>query len=308
MVITKDLYDYILNSELVPDNLKNSIASTATEEQWVFIGSDFSGQENVNLSHYLHPIDNGRLDRIINEGSKEDGTDLHSLNAKVCNVSRGDAKAIFFGKLYGSSPTLTGFTILGDKHYDKYTEDEYKDMEEKLAKRTVEIEANSGIKYYPIKKGQLVVFDKKLVVQAIFGKHIQSALTDNTEGLAELEELMKEFAEKHGYIELPMGRKVYIDSTHKALNYYNQGLGGMAFKVYLRLFYTSLKALGINIGEHYRLQACIYDEIDIIASPVHADTIVSVMNSVYKLTSDELGLAVSYSGETLVGPDWASCH
>jgi len=53
-------------------------------------------QENYNLAHYLKPIDKGNLQRVIEEGSKDDGTDLHSLNAKVCGISRGDGKAVWF--------------------------------------------------------------------------------------------------------------------------------------------------------------------------------------------------------------------
>ena len=64
---------------------------------WSFIGTDFSGQENVNLAEMLYKYDGGRLDRIIASGSKDDGTDLHSLNAKACGISRSDAKPLWFG-------------------------------------------------------------------------------------------------------------------------------------------------------------------------------------------------------------------
>jgi len=212
------------------------------------------------------------------------------------------------GKLYGSSATLTGFTILGDKPYNDYTQEEYDRMYKKLEKRTIEIEDNPGVKYYPIKKGQLVLFNEKLIIQAIFGQHIQTKLTDNTIGLKELEDKFKKFAKENGYVELPYGRKIYIDSDHKALNYYNQGLGGLAFKVYFRIFYNTLKEKGINIGEHYRIQAVIYDEIDVIAHPDYVDTIVEVMNATYPKTSQELGLEVDYTGETLIGPSWLECH
>jgi len=270
---------------------------------WVL--TDFSGQENVNLAHYLKPIDNGNLENVIENGSKDNSTDLHSLNAIACGVSRSDSKAIFFGLLYGSSATLTGFTILGDKLYTDYTQDEFDKMFKKLSKRTIELE---GTKYYPIKKGQLVLFNDKLIIQAIFGLHVQTKLRKNTKGLEKLEEQFKQEAKTNGYVELPLGRKIYIDSDHKALNYFNQGLGGLAFKVYLRIFYNTLYNKGIYINEHYRLQACIYDEIDIIADPNHVDTIVQVMNDTYELTSKELALNVRYTGETLKGVDWDSCH
>lgn len=302
------MYDNVMDSKSMPIHIKEALTKHSESTQWVFIGSDFSGQENVNLSHYLYPIDGGNLDNVINLGTKEAGTDLHSLNAKVCGVSRDDAKALFFGKLYGSSPTLTGFTILGDKPYTDYTQQEFDAMEKKLSKRTVEIAANPGVKYYPIKKGQLVIFNDKLIIQAIFGMHIQAKLTDNTIGLTELEEGMQEEVKKNGYITLAFDRRIYVDSPHKSLNFNCQGLGGMAFKIYLRIFYNTLESMGIHIGPHYRLQACIYDEIDIIAHPDYADRIIDVMNSSYAKTSEELELRVTYSGETLLGTNWAECH
>ena len=66
---------------------------------WSFIGTDFAGQENINLAEMLYPYDNGRLDKIISSGDKDAGTDLHSLNAKACGISRGDAKPLWFGFL-----------------------------------------------------------------------------------------------------------------------------------------------------------------------------------------------------------------
>ena len=45
----------------------------------------------------LYPYDNGRLYDIIKSGDKDKGTDLHSLNAKACNVNRNDAKPLWFG-------------------------------------------------------------------------------------------------------------------------------------------------------------------------------------------------------------------
>ena len=95
--ITKQEYDQLLSNDLVPASLKKKLINNTKEVPWVFVGTDFSGQENVNLSELLIPYDNGNLDNVINNGSKDDGTDLHSLNAKACGVSRGDAKAIFFG-------------------------------------------------------------------------------------------------------------------------------------------------------------------------------------------------------------------
>lgn len=94
MTVTIDRYNNLLkNSTLFT---KNNLQNSAKFTDWVFVGTDFSGQENVNLSELLIPYDNGRLDEIINKGSKEEGTDLHSLNAKACGVSRTEAKPVWF--------------------------------------------------------------------------------------------------------------------------------------------------------------------------------------------------------------------
>jgi hypothetical protein len=66
-------------------------------EGWSFIGTDFGGQENVNLAEMLYKYDGGRLNEIIASGDKGKGTDLHSLNAKSCGISRDDAKPLWFG-------------------------------------------------------------------------------------------------------------------------------------------------------------------------------------------------------------------
>ena len=46
----------------------------------------------------LYKYDDGRLDKIISAGDKDKGTDLHSLNAKACGISRGDAKPLWLNK------------------------------------------------------------------------------------------------------------------------------------------------------------------------------------------------------------------
>jgi hypothetical protein len=98
MKLTETQYKTFLSNPSIPTTLKQELKSSI-KELWTFVGTDFSGAENVVLSELLYPYDNGNLDRIINEGRKEDGTDLHSLNAKAMGISRGDGKAVWFGKL-----------------------------------------------------------------------------------------------------------------------------------------------------------------------------------------------------------------
>jgi len=281
-------------------------------EGWTFVGTDFSGAENVVLSELLYPYDNGNLDKIINEGDKDDGTDLHSLNAKACGVSRGDGKAIWFGKLYGSSATLTGYTILGRKDYTNYEQPEYDAMYKKLARRTVSVELDNVNQYYPIKKGQLVLFNEQLIKQAIFGAHIQAKLTENTVGLAQLEKDLKKRHKDIGSIETLGGRTINVDSPHKMLNYSCQGANAEAMKYYLRETHKQYAAAGLVHGEHFIQQVCIYDEVDLIVKDEHVSTVVKILEEGYATISRQLGMKTTFTGEVLTGvPEdnsWWACH
>lgn len=165
------------------------------------------------------------------------------------------------------------------------------------------------------------MFSDKLVIQAIFGKHIQEALKANLDGYYELEEVLKKEFKDNGYITLPLGLRTYPDSNHKVINYANQTLGGIAMKQYLSIVYQSFLDANILPGRDFRLQAIIYDEVDLVCAPYVKDEIRDILNQSYKLTSRALDLNVHYSGETLVGhydydivtntvvkPSWSQCH
>ena len=326
MKLTAYEYNNLMQNEKVPDDLKRELASTALIENWLFVGTDFSGQENVVLSNLLYPYDNGRLDDIINKGSKDNGTDLHSLNGKACGVSRGDSKPLWFGLLYGSSSTLTGFSILGKKDYTDYTEDEWVAMEKKLSKRAVFIDKETWTpsevaeyrqtgdwperskRFYPIKKGQLVLFDDQLLKQAIFGKHVQDKLIESTHGLSDLQKDLKALFKENGGVTTLGGRFIPSDSDHKMLNYSCQGQGAEAMKMYITIVHRRLKEANLVHGKHFVHQATVYDEIDMIVREDKVDTVVSILDTSYAMVSEELGMKVTFTGETLVGENWKDCH
>ena len=60
------------------------------------VGCDASGLEARCKAHYLKPFDDGAFIKTIFEGSKEEGTDLHNLNAKVLESPRSIAKRWYY--------------------------------------------------------------------------------------------------------------------------------------------------------------------------------------------------------------------
>jgi len=306
-----------INLNQIPAQREFRTLFAVPNDDWVFMGTDFDGQENINLAESLFPFDGGALWDIIQHGSKSEGTDLHSINAGYCGIARDDAKPLWFGFLYGSSATLTGYTLLGTKPFDDYTQKEFDKMEEKLLKRTKELE---GVLFYPIKKGKLVRMSEQLVKQALFGKKVQADLVSNTKGLAELIRHLKKSYKQTGYVETLGGRRLTSDSDHKLLNYSSQGQGAESMKYYLTIVYSELTKAGLVFGKDYKIQAVIYDEIDLIAKREHVETIRSVLHNAYATVSRTLGMKCTYSGAVMVGGvdkdkkgnllhnSWYGCH
>ncbi len=241
-----------INLNQIPSQPEFRELFSTPSDDWVFVGTDFANQEGVNLAESLWEFDNGKLWNVISTGDKDLGTDLHSLNAGYCNVSRTDAKPIFFGFLYGSSSTLAGFTILGNKEFTDYTTTDFTKMKEKLLKRTQTLDDEL---YYPIKKGKLVRMSDQLVKQALFGKQIHNLLLTNIDGLADLLKHLKTTYKKQGYIETLGGRKLTADSDHKLLNYSSQGQGAESMKYYLVTISKEFAKAGLVFGTDYKIQA-----------------------------------------------------
>jgi DNA polymerase-1 len=75
----------------------------------VLVGCDASGLEGRCLAHFMGDSD---FIRTILEGRKEDGTDLHSANARILGCTRDEAKTWFYAFIYGAGASKLG-SILG---------------------------------------------------------------------------------------------------------------------------------------------------------------------------------------------------
>ena len=51
------------------------------------VGCDASGLEARCKAHFMYLWDKGEFVKIILEGNKDDGTDIHSINAKALGLS-----------------------------------------------------------------------------------------------------------------------------------------------------------------------------------------------------------------------------
>jgi len=77
----------------------------------VLVGCDADALELRCLAGYMARWDNGAYIKTILEGKKEDGTDMHTLNAKALGCDRDTAKTWIYAMLYGSGDYNLGFVL-----------------------------------------------------------------------------------------------------------------------------------------------------------------------------------------------------
>lgn len=87
---------------------------------WKLVGADASGLELRCLAHYVARWDGGKYGEAILNGRKEDGTDIHSMNAKALGLSRDDAKTWIYAWLYGAGDVKLG--SISHPHADEDTQ------------------------------------------------------------------------------------------------------------------------------------------------------------------------------------------
>lgn len=79
------------------------------------VGCDADGLEGRCLGHFMAKYDGGAFIQTLLEGKKEDGTDLHSANAKALGCARETAKTWFYAFIYGAGNWKLGYTLTGKK-------------------------------------------------------------------------------------------------------------------------------------------------------------------------------------------------
>ena len=76
------------------------------------VGCDADALELRCLAGYMALYDGGKYVKTVLEGKKEDGTDMHTLNARVLGCDRDTAKTWFYAFIYGAGDAKLG-AILG---------------------------------------------------------------------------------------------------------------------------------------------------------------------------------------------------
>jgi DNA polymerase I-like protein with 3'-5' exonuclease and polymerase domains len=135
------------------------------------------------------------------------------------------------------------------------------------------------------------------------GKEIREAFVDAIDGLATLLEKIKE-ASKRGYVSAIDGRKIRVDSAHKALNYLLQSSAGIVAKRWMLINNNTIKTTGLCASQ----LAFIHDELQFECSPEHAQDLQTSLVYSAAAAGEYYNLRIPITADAKQGNNWHEVH
>ncbi len=135
------------------------------------------------------------------------------------------------------------------------------------------------------------------------GKEIREAYIQAIDGLDKLLEAIKKAAER-GFLKSIDGRKIMVDSPHKALNYCLQGNSAILAKRWMVINQQNIKKLNLNCSQ----LAFIHDELQFECSPEHAADLSTSLVFSSLAAGEYYNLRVRIDAEAKQGKNWSETH
>lgn len=238
-------------------------------EGWWISGTDADGLEARCMAHFIARYDSGDLVKCILEGTKENNTDIHSLNRNRLGFnSRDVAKTWFYAFSYGSGNANLGMVGATDDNYKGYAGDPAKLGSKLRAKLAKEF---TGLK------------------QLIDAVQAKAKITMSLRGLD--------------------GRRIPVRAIYSALNTLLQGAGAVVMKKALVLADDLLCAEGLLPVKDYVQVLFVHDELQYecrtkeiaeIAGKCACDAI--------RLAGEHFKLRCPLAGSSKIGKTWYDTH
>ena len=135
------------------------------------------------------------------------------------------------------------------------------------------------------------------------GKEIREAFVSAIDGLAELLAAIKKASAK-GHIKSIDGRKILVDSPHKALNYCLQSGAGVVAKRWMVINDKRIKQEGLRCNQ----LAFIHDELQFECHPEHAKFLSTSLVQSAERAGEYYNIRLPIEAEAVVGNNWAETH
>ena len=135
------------------------------------------------------------------------------------------------------------------------------------------------------------------------GKEIRKAFVDAIPGLSELLEAIKDASER-GFVWAIDGRKIKIDSSHKALNYLLQSSAACIAKRWMVIADYQIKKQQVQAQQ----LAFIHDELQYETTPIDIDELKYTLEYAACRAGEYYGLRLPIAAEAKSGDTWAEVH
>ena len=142
--------------------------------------------------------------------------------------------------------------------------------------------------------------DNKATVK---GKEIRDAFIKAIPGLSELLSAVKRRSYS-GSIMAIDGRKLLVDSQHKALNYLLQCSAGVIAKRWLQITHDHTKEMDLRCNQ----LAFVHDELQYESKPEHVDDLKSILVLSAAESGEYYNLRIPIAAEAKSGASWAEVH
>ena len=243
-----------------------------TPDGYLLVGCDADGLEAVCKAHYIAKFDGGAFVKVILEGDKKSGTDIHSLNRdRLGLAARNTAKTWYYAFMYGAGDKKLGLTAL--------TDEAYKDF-----------------------KGN----------PADLGKKLRDKLAKEFPGLGDLIEAVKSAAKERRWLKGLDGRRIPIRHIHAALNSLLQSAGAVVMKRALVIADTKIQAAGLVPfglgGSDYEFVLNVHDEFQAEVKKEHAELVGQCMADGIVEAAQSFNFRCPLSASYDIGPSWKYTH
>jgi len=133
------------------------------------------------------------------------------------------------------------------------------------------------------------------------GKEIREAYVEAIDGLADLLEAVKKKG-KTGWLRVIDGRRVLVDSPHKALNYLLQCSAGVIAKRWMVIANEHI------VNDHTHQLAFVHDELQYETTPNEAMILMKILEESAKFAGEYYHLRCPIAAEAKTGKNWAEVH
>lgn len=237
------------------------------------IGCDADALELRDLAGYMAYYDKGIYIEAVLNGSKKDGTDTHSMNARALGL---DPKAIYFDGESGRDIAKTWFYAFI-----------YGAGDEKLG---------------------YILLRKRGPAARKRGKQAREDFLKNLPAMGGLVRDVKSRAKSQGWLRGLDGRRIPVRGEHASLNTLLQSAGAVQMKRALCILDDDLQAIGLVPGTHYEFVANVHDEWQIEVNDELVETIGPMAALAIRKAGEYYSFACPLAGDWKHGVNWYETH